>query len=618
MRKYLFLIPAIVLCTLVQAQTYNFYFGNIHAHSGYSDGNKDSVTSGMSTPIEDFLYAQNSQHIDFYGISEHNHHSAGMAHTANYHQGIADANAATTTDFVAMYGMEWGVINNGGHVIIYGYDSLIGWEDGYYDVFNGQYDYAALWNKINAVPNAFGYLAHPDFADYNSLFSTTAGVSADNAIVGMAARSGPAFSTNSNYSNPTSGNYIARYNDALKMGYHLGVGLDHDTHYSVFGRQTKGRLVVLAETLTRDNILDAFRNMRFYSSDDWNCKVNFAINSNVMGSVVTQAGSPTLSVTVADDDGSETSATIQVFYGVPGSGVNPTVLTTANNTTTLNYTHTIANNTEYYYYLKITQADGDIIWTSPIWYTRNDGVTNNPPTADFTPSALITCINQPVTFNDNSTNAPTAWAWSLPGATPNTSTNQNVVATYAAPGTYTAYLIASNQYGADTTLPVTITVNLPPTVTAIAPAICKGEIDTLIASGADTYTWSNGANGPVIYVSPTTSTNYTVTGYTNGCSAQYTVTVTVQNCTGVEEEVVPTFTLYPNPANGFVSVDATAMQGIKLIEVYDLTGRKVLTKISPNNIVTLDITALNSGHYVVKTTMKNNNAVSHQQLIIQH
>jgi len=365
----LFLITNIV----IQAQSYNYYYGNIHAHTGYSDGNKDSATSLMSTPLQDFNYAKQSNHIDFYGISEHNHLQAGLKSPGDYHQGIIDANTVNVDgQFVAIYGMEWGVISNGGHVIIYGIDSLIGWDTNDYDIYNAEYDYTSLWKKVIARPGAFAYLAHPQTTDYDSIFLKPLSIDADSAIVGMCARSGPAFSTADTYTDVSSSSYIARYKQALALGYHVGLGLDHDTHNSVFGRQTAGRLVVLASSLTRANVLDAIRSMRMYSSDDWNAKVDFTISSQPMGSIIEQANSPVISVTVNDPDAGETTSSIKVYGGVPGSGVGATLITSNTNSNTLTYTATIANNSTYYYYLQITQADTDVIWTSPIWYKRND------------------------------------------------------------------------------------------------------------------------------------------------------------------------------------------------------------------------------------------------------
>lgn len=602
----------------LNAQTLNFYFGNIHAHSGYSDGNKDSLTSGMSTPIEDFLYARQSQHIDFYGISEHNHFSAGMQNTAHYQQGLADADSATIDgDFVAMYGMEWGVIDNGGHAIVYGSNELLGWDNGVYDEFVSEYDYGTLWKKVNERPNAFAYLAHPAVGDYTGLFANPATTVADNAIVGMAARSGPAFSTNFTYSDPTTSNYINRYNDALKRGYHVGVGLDHDTHNSVFGRQTAGRLVVLAPALTRNDIFKAFRKMRFYSSDDWNTKVTFTVNNQIMGSTVTEPGSPTIAVNVQDDD-NENVTTIAVYYGIPGSGTAPTVLTTVNNNTTLSYTHAIGNNANYYYYLKITQQDGDIIWTSPIWYKRNDAITNNPPVAAFTPSAVSVCVGQTLTFTDNSTNGAEDWQWSLPGALPPVSDNQNTVATYYNPGTYTVSLIASNSYGADTSITQTIVVKPLPVVDLIASStlICQGETATLIATGADSYLWTTGQTNDTIYVSPTSTIFYTVVGTTNGCTDNASVNIGVEQCSDVAEISAKTIHIYPNPASEYITIDADDVSEKITIELYDILGNLIYSQTSFDKLTTINLSQFSSGSYFVRV-VSNNSLYTAKQFIIR-
>jgi len=464
----------------IKAQTYNYYYGNIHAHSSYSDGNQDSATSLMRTPLQDFNYAKLSQHVDFYGISEHNHYSAGMLSPSYYHKGVSDAAIANTDgSFVALYGQEWGVISGGGHVVVYGVDSLMGWDPTDYDIYVAQNDYTNLWKKINARKGAFAYLAHPATTDYGNLLSTAVDAIADSAIVGMAARSGPAFSTNTSYSNPSTSNYITRYQDALKRGYHLGVGLDHDTHNSVFGRQTAGRLVVLAPTLTHDVILDAFKRMHFYSSDDWNVKVNFNINSQPMGSRYTHTGSPTISVSITDPDGESTSS-IALYYGIPGSGSASTTLTSNSNSNTLTYSHSIANNSTYYYYLKITQADGDIIWTSPIWYTRNDA-SSSKPSIDFLASRTTVCEGETINYFDLSTNTPTSWSWSFPGGTPSSSTAQNPTVVYNTAGTYNAILTAANASGSNTmTISNYVTINpiVPPTVniTSVpAGSACEGK-----------------------------------------------------------------------------------------------------------------------------------------------
>ena len=76
-------------------------------------------------------------------------------------------------------------------------------------------------------------------------------------------RSGPAFSTATDYSDPSSSSFEARFKDALRVGYHVGPTIDHDSHYSVFGRSTPARLVLQAPALTKAALLDALQQRRF-------------------------------------------------------------------------------------------------------------------------------------------------------------------------------------------------------------------------------------------------------------------------------------------------------------------------------------------------------------------
>lgn len=459
MMKSILLLFFVCSSTLFFGQAYNFYFGNIHAHSGYSDGNKDSLTSGMYTPYQDFQYAKESEHIDFYGISEHNHSNAGMSSKQNYYNGVADAELATIEDtFIAMYGMEWGIISQGGHVLIYGYDSLIGWENNLYDEYVQPTDFQGLWNVINSKPNCFGYLAHPQAADYDSLLLKPWDFNADQAMVGMPFRSGPAFSQNFTYSNPSTGSYWSRYTQLLKQGYHVGIGLDHDTHYSVFGRSQQGRMGLLAPNLTKNDIMYALRKMHFYSTDDWNFRPDFRINEQPMGSIIEQAGNPTIFIDCIDLDISEAVNYISIYYGVPGSGQQATLLTQIGAQNTASYNHSIQNGETYYYYARIVQMDGDEIFTSPIWYTRNDGQTEVVPAVHFSVLSNPVCVGEPVELTYDGTAGTNAYFWSFSaGVTPEYSTQANPQVTFAQAGTYHATLYVENSAGSGFySMPITV------------------------------------------------------------------------------------------------------------------------------------------------------------------
>ena len=72
-----------------------------------------------------------------------------------------------------------------------------------------------------------------------------------------------------------------------------------------------------------------------------------------------------------------------------------------------------------------------------------------------------------------------------------------------------------------------MTVNPAPVLTVNTPTICAGASVNLTASGATTYSWNTGATASSISVSPTSSTNYTITGTSSGCSKTNTTSVTV-------------------------------------------------------------------------------------------
>ena len=371
MRLFLaFLAGSLLALPSARAQglTYNFYYGNLHAHSGYSDGNQDSAASGRRTPLQDYAFAAASQHVDFWGLSEHNHAQAGM-HLADYARGRAQATQATNTAFVALHGTEWGVISGGGHVLVYGVNQLYGWEAGNYDVFVAKNDYPALLRQVNRVPGAFALLAHPQSGDYGDLAGAAPfSPGADSALVGVPLRSGPAATGSVRY-DQVGPSYEATYRTLLAKGYHVGVGFDHDNHLTTFGRTTQGRLVVLARGLSEAHLLQALRARRFYGSDDWNAQVTLTLAGQPMGSILRAPAPAALAVGYADPD-NDAAASITLMRGVPGSGAQPVgVATTAPGTAALSYTDPATSGTAYYYAV-IVQADGDRIVTSPIWYTR--------------------------------------------------------------------------------------------------------------------------------------------------------------------------------------------------------------------------------------------------------
>ncbi len=368
--------PLMAQATTSTAAVYNYYFGNLHAHSRYSDGNKDNSTF---TPADNFAYAKNSLCMDFLGISEHNHAGAGM-NKSNWLPGITQAQAATSPNFLALYGMEWGVISAGGHVMVYGVDKLLGWEANNYDLYVAKSDYlgtpqttgtTGLFRFLNTWGNnSFALLAHPGSSDYNNLAQINYDATADSAIVGSAVESGPAFSTSTNYNNPaTSMAYVAYYRKLLAKGYRIGPSMDHDNHYTTFGRTTYSRLAVIAPTLSQNDFYAAMRARHFYATQDCDTRISFTLNNEIMGSDITGTNAPAITINVADPTNATTVGTIKIFKGVPGSGSDATEVFSqvANNVSFTDVNLPVLSSA--YYYTEITMAGARSI-TAPIWYSR--------------------------------------------------------------------------------------------------------------------------------------------------------------------------------------------------------------------------------------------------------
>jgi PKD repeat protein len=100
--------------------------------------------------------------------------------------------------------------------------------------------------------------------------------------------------------------------------------------------------------------------------------------------------------------------------------------------------------------------------------------TGAAPTPDFTRSLTNPFVGQSVTFTDLSTGNPTSWSWDFNDDGTEDSNVQNPSHMYAAPGTYSIKLTASNQFGSKSvTKPSAITVHVALAVKFATNATCS-------------------------------------------------------------------------------------------------------------------------------------------------
>ncbi|HNW69140.1 MAG TPA: gliding motility-associated C-terminal domain-containing protein [Bacteroidales bacterium] len=127
--------------------------------------------------------------------------------------------------------------------------------------------------------------------------------------------------------------------------------------------------------------------------------------------------------------------------------------------------------------------------------------------------------------------------------------------------TYTAQVVYDCCVGNDVTVTDNVTVSLASGGVSLAPAnpaICVNGSINLTASGSDTYTWSpatglNQTTGSTVTASPTTTTTYSVTGISPGCTSTNQITVTVNpnpDVTNMTASICSGGTFTSSPVNG--------------------------------------------------------------------
>lgn len=146
------------------------------------------------------------------------------------------------------------------------------------------------------------------------------------------------------------------------------------------------------------------------------------------------------------------------------------------------------------------------------------------PTISSIVSSPTVCANQVFTLTGNySGTAPLSYAWSGPGNFTASVANPSPIATNS--GIFS--MTVANGCGS-AALSNSVVVNPLPVISTGSYMICSGGTATINVNGAAYYSWSNQAIDSTIYVSPTVSSIYSVSG-TNmaGCTSSTVALVNV-------------------------------------------------------------------------------------------
>jgi len=177
----------------------------------------------------------------------------------------------------------------------------------------------------------------------------------------------------------------------------------------------------------------------------------------------------------------------------------------------------------------------------------------------------------------------------------------------ASPAQTSTYVLIANTNSittnCSTTRTVQVVVNAIPTlsVTKTRATICKGETNTLTATGAASVVWQ-GTLGitNIITVKPTTTTTYTLIGTSaEGCTNTAQVIANVSTCNGIEDfNSSAKITVYPNPNKGQFFIRSETATTLYLSNALGQVLQQL--ELSADNAFKAEVSGLAKGIYFVK------------------
>ncbi|WP_426335978.1 CehA/McbA family metallohydrolase [Pseudoduganella sp. R-31] len=371
---------------------FDIVYGNLHSQTNHSDGGGDPAScrgaqaprTGAFGPEDAYHFAR--QHgLQFLLTSEHNHMYDGsegsdpdadpLAARQLYRIGIASAEqySARHPGFVAMYGMEWGVISGGGHLNILNSPALLGWERSasgqpFADVVTPKNDYAALYTLMKQQ-GWLGQFNHPGAGQFPIKGKALAFSEDGGAVMALCeVMNSNAFSKRLDEGEPRHSFYEEACGKLLEAGYRLAFSSDQDNHCANWGASYSNRTGILLPAGTMpsvDALLEAIRARRVFATMDKQAAIALTANDNMMGSQMDNSGPLALQVRYASTAGRSVAA-LEILEGVPGrrGAVQPLpgVSAMLHNFTPLPGPH--------FYYARITQDDGKQLWSAPVWVNQ--------------------------------------------------------------------------------------------------------------------------------------------------------------------------------------------------------------------------------------------------------
>lgn len=344
---------------------WNLYFGQLHAHT--------DISNGAGSVEEAFQYASQVDGLDFFAVTDHSDSfdnadmgaidADGADISADWAAGKQAAASVTNGDFVGLFGFEmtWPEDKQLGHISTF---NTPGWQTrDQADFENVPTALENYYKALASVPGSVSQFNHPDtvhgdferFDHYSPQYD---------AVVSLLEVAGEDGVVDCEY-----------YDLALDKGWHVAPTNNQNNHKGQWGDASEARTVVLTKDLTEEALYAAMKDRRVYATQDSDLAIYYELNGTVMGSIIPKSKSAAVTVFLSDPT-DEAIGNVEV---VTDGGA---VLVSEYVETPSQVLELSASGGHSYYYLRITQPDGDVAVTAPVWMDGYDDIGIESFTSD--------------------------------------------------------------------------------------------------------------------------------------------------------------------------------------------------------------------------------------------
>ena len=344
---------------------WNLYFGQLHAHT--------DISNGAGSVEEAFQYASQVDGLDFFAVTDHSDSfdnadmgaidADGADISADWAAGKQAAASVTGEDFVGLFGFEmtWPEDKKLGHISTF---NTPGWQTrDQADFENVPTALENYYKALTSVPGSVSQFNHPDdiHGDFERFDHYSPQYDAVISLLEVAGEDGVVD--------------CAYYDLALDKGWHVAPTNNQNNHNGQWGDASEARTVVLAKSLTEEALYAAMKDRRVYATQDSDLTVYYTLNGAVMGSILPKSEEAEITVFLSDPT-DEAIGNVEVVAD-GGEVIDSAYVGTPAKVLELSVPGGYS-----YYYLRVTQPDGDVAITAPVWMDGYDDIGIDSFTSD--------------------------------------------------------------------------------------------------------------------------------------------------------------------------------------------------------------------------------------------